>query len=213
MAIAFDTVTDFDGSPSTSVSTTHTAGGSDRFVLVAVRLGGTGAGSTSLNSITYGGEAMTQIESDMSILSTENLGLWYLIAPDATSETVTASWTGTLTGNLKVTSYTGVAQSDVIDASVRVAVQTATSITMTMTVNTTNSWLGGTVRSNNALSAGSNTVIRTGSVYISCDSDSDQATGSRSMTLTQSSAEIGGIAAAFKPAAVAVTFIPQVMMF
>lgn len=204
MAIAFDAVTDFDGSLGTSVSTTHTGTGSNLFVFVAVRLGGASANLETLSSVTYGGNTMTQVQGYVFVSVTENLSLWYLKAPPSGSQTVTATWSNPLIGNLKIDTYTGVDQSNPLDSSVQVNGTTSTSITLTITTGTDNSWLGGTVRSGSALSAGANTTIRTGSVYISCDTNSDQTPpGSHSMNLTQSNDIIGGLALGFKPAATA----------
>jgi hypothetical protein len=153
--IAFDASSSGNnGTGGTSITWSHTTGsGSDRIMFVGVSIR---TGTVTVSSITYGAQSLTFIRREnLSSICSE---VWYLIAPN--------SGTGTVTVNLSASSeaaggsitYTGVNQTSPIDNSAG-GTGTSNSPSQSVTVNTAYSWLLGHV----AISGSDKTVSSEGS--------------------------------------------------
>lgn len=145
MAIALDAVsTDYDDGVASSVSTTHTAAGTDRVVIVFV---GQADDTTddSCTGVTYDGNAMTQAGNEARNAFDCVSSMWYLEDPPTTAgATVEATFANTVPyPTIAVLSYTGA------DSVTNAADTTGTSDSLAITVNvgTATSWViaGGTI--------------------------------------------------------------------
>ncbi len=181
MAIAFDAKTDATvGSSVTSLTFAHTCTGSNRALLVAWS-----GNIADVSGVTYAGVAMTQIQTGTNVADGDQL-LYGLLNPASGSNNVVISFNTTTTVVAEAASYTGVKQSANFSNKTVANVTAGTSITGTLTVAVNNSWLAAFVRNNTSNNvAGANTTIRTTANSRSMiDTNSAQATGSRSMTVT-----------------------------
>lgn len=115
-----------------NVSGSHTASGSSRIAIVASAMI-----STTLSSLTYDGNAMTQIGT--AVLSNIRVYLHYYIAPPTGSATVSLTTAGNAQKAFVVTTYTGVDQSSPIDVSNTGTSTSTASANLTTTVEDT--WL------------------------------------------------------------------------
>lgn len=158
-----------------------------------------------ITGVTYNGVAMTS-------LGTYTYGLrggqlWYLLNPASGANTVSISHTGAVFTIGVAASYTGVKQSGQPDAAINTqTTASGTSLTATVTVTATGSWLvTGTITEGNALTAGTGATLRiTGSnVAVALfDSNGSPGTGSQSMTINESPANQFAIGmVSFAPAA------------
>lgn len=210
--IGFDDATFTDGGGgSFTVTDTHTADGSNRLAVVCLRAGGLASPTQADPTVTYDGVSMTMITGSPTYGGFERIWMFYLIDPPTTSSaSVVATFNiNTPTYNIKTATYTGVAQASALDTSGVTGPSSTGTFTQTLTTSVDNTWMMTCVRSGSALTASTNAVIRTGSVYIEGDTNADQPTGSNSMTYTQSVDNVMGIAAAFKPVvSAAPTFKP-----
>jgi len=142
-SITFDGVgSGNNGGGSTSISWSHTTGsGSNRIMIVGVSIRTT---TVSVSAITYGAQSLAFIRADTHASATIRSELWYLIAPNSGTATVTV----TLSESSKATggscTYTGVAQTSPIDANSGVT-GTSSSPSQSITVGTANSMLLGHV--------------------------------------------------------------------
>ncbi|MCX8151240.1 MAG: hypothetical protein N3D85_07045 [Candidatus Bathyarchaeota archaeon] len=128
------------GSAVTSLSWSHTTGsGSNRLLVVGVSIR---TASVSVLSITYGAQSLTHIRSDIHPGGNIRSELWYLIAPNSGTATITV----TLSGSSKVVggsaSYSGVAQTAPVDSQAG-GTGTSTAPSQGITVNTANCWIVG----------------------------------------------------------------------
>lgn len=114
MAVARDTASaaqSFGGG--SSLSWSHTASGSDRYVRVSA--GFTGFSSTTVSAITYGGNAMTLVANVTNTSGWGGAGgfcyIWGYVAPSTSSQTVSLTLSaGSNAGAAGSVSYTGVDQ-------------------------------------------------------------------------------------------------------
>lgn len=138
MAIAFDAAT-----TSSTTPFNHTCTGTNLILFVAI--GNSTITAQSTTAVTYGGVAMTEIQSRQQ-LGNAQVKLWYLIAP-ATGSNSVAITGGTSSMRASAVSFTGVAQTSPIGASnVGSANMTSTGpVKLNVAVTTTqaNSWLVG----------------------------------------------------------------------
>ncbi len=132
--VTFDAVTTNVGASGTTISLTHTASGSNRLAIAVI--------SYKLNngapSITYGGVPMTQIfVTSNGGAHGMTMGVFRLINPPTSAESVVATWTGNRNPTLAVMTFTNVDQTTPIEAS-NSNTGTSTSPTVSVTTVTTN---------------------------------------------------------------------------
>lgn len=198
MAIARDAVSS-GGANATSLTVAHTVTGSNTLLFSGFFIsGGDNFTSLTCNAVNENLLAKTAMDSGYEMY------LYYLAAPSTGNVVLTPSG-GSRDMMILNSSYTGAAQSGIPDASViNTTVAGQVSLTQTVTVVATNSWLIGTWRNDASVwVAGANTSIVASNAYNLAfdlmDSNSAQAAGSRSMTATCSLANVTGIMASFKP--------------
>lgn len=93
MAIAFDAVsTPAHNGGVTSLSTSHTASGTDRIVLIGVY-----HEATTVSSISYGAQTPTLIRDH----SSADMSLYRLVAPSTGAQTITVNFAGSSTRDRK----------------------------------------------------------------------------------------------------------------
>jgi len=199
MAIAIDSTSNGNSSGS-STTVSHTCTGSNLILWVATYT----AGGDNMTSVTYNAVAMTLL-GKTAMDSGYYMYLHYLAGPATGANNIVFNRSGSGDTDLVAASYTGAAQTGIPDASViNTTVAAQTSLTQTVTVVAANSWLVGAWRNDASIwTAGTNTLERSvnpvATAYSIMDSNGGQATGSRSMTATCSSANVTGIMASFAP--------------
>ena len=209
MAIAFDNLTHHAQSgPETTTTFAHTVTGANTLLLVAVLAYASPSGGTTdiVTGVTYNGVAMTRVDS---LVSTQIPAVHYLyILPGAATGThnVVISTSASSYQTADAWSYTGCAQSGQPDNHAT-GIQTTdqTSVTLTTTVNTPNSWLAAwqnNYRNGNAITPGANTTSRSavGSFNV-LDTNGAQAAGSQSMTDTYTTDRAGWLLVSIAPLA------------
>lgn len=204
MAIAFDAKTGMVTGSGTTISTTHTATGSNRIVFVGITIRST---RTITVAPTYAGVAMTQSGSTSGTTGVTNY-LYYLIAPSTTAgATVTATQNASDNWAMTVISYANVRQTGQPDATSVGGPTTTTSYSQSVTTVRDNCWavLYGNATSGSTLTAGSNTIIRnqpevafTGAFIIDTNSAKTPA-GTDTLNVTSSSQTFAGCMASFSP--------------
>jgi len=137
MAIAYDEKVERQGvTPGTSLSFSHTCGGSNRLLLVGVTIHNATAKTVA---VTYGGVSMTKIGQACTD-DGEYSYLFYLLDPASGANTVAVSWGG---GSEYVycasVSYTGVKQTGQPDANTT-GVQNTTNFSLSVTTIADNCW-------------------------------------------------------------------------
>lgn len=173
MAIALDSTTQNTGSGSLS----HTVSGTNRILFVSV-LGGAAFGD-NISGVTYNGDAMSLAGKSATSGDRWNY-LFYLIAPDTGTNTVSISDGGLGVGATVATSYTGVNQG-ALDASGTTS-GVGTSQTGSLTTTVDSCWLVGAMHVDIAPTAGAGTTFRGDRFY---DSNGSVGTaGSHSLALT-----------------------------
>lgn len=193
MAVAFDNRTEFAevNNPSFDFQCT----GSDRILIAALL-----DTSHAISSPTYDGVALTKL-TEVLIPSYFYLELWYLLSPATSVKTFAFSGGGTTVAGLA--SYTGVPS-----APEAVATNTATggSLTCSVTTLTDNAWAV-EVSANDVgtATAGASTTLRMNADpagFTIADSNGVVSpAGSRSLILTATSANMGGIIVSLSPTA------------
>lgn len=138
MAIAFDAVSDGYNN-STSLTFAHTCTGSDRFLVVGMKL----YGDNDITSVTYNSVAMTHIGT-VALLGEGNRAVLYgLTAPATGSNNVVISRTSSNHIVATAASYTGVSQTGQPEASGTDADNPASQTTPAATVVSADAWLVG----------------------------------------------------------------------
>uniref|UniRef100_A0A6H1ZT25 Uncharacterized protein n=1 Tax=viral metagenome TaxID=1070528 RepID=A0A6H1ZT25_9ZZZZ len=201
MAITFDAQSASAYSSTTTLTWSHICTGSDRLLVAGIY-----AGADSTMSVTYGGVSMTQINRLLmtGAAAGQYIYLFYLLSP-ATGANNVVSTSGTAVGMYGAgSSYAGAKQSAQPDASATQATATSqTTLTTSLTTVADNCWVVGHAYSGNAVTAGTNTTLRTGSVTALRMLDTNAAqtpAGSHSIQTTQTPAEfIGHCIASFAP--------------
>lgn len=150
-AIAFDAASGAadNGGVVTSLTFSHTVTGSDTFLVVTA--GSNTTSNPTVNSVTYNGVAMTEVDERLN--STVRLSLSYLIAPTTGANNVVVTWSGAGTGagqqlNAISASYTGAKQTGQPDSNGFATFTNATVLAISTTVVAENSWLSGTLNGN-----------------------------------------------------------------
>lgn len=161
-AIAFDAATNGGSQNATggSVTFSHTTSGSNRILFVAAI--GAGNESTAITAVTYNGVAMTFIDKTL-VPANREIYMYYLVNPASGANNVVITGTMDLIGGYAA-SYTGAAQTQVLDTDVKHSTNTGSSVT-SLSVNTTttvdNSWAVSFIVTQDATNtAGANTTKR-----------------------------------------------------
>lgn len=207
MAIAFDSAVAFNSSGTSSVTFSHTISGSNTILFVH---GEGSQGPTATLTATYNGVSMTELGH-----SIDNTGtgvptyLFYMVNPPTGAHNVVVSSSNVSVSGSSV-SYTGVKQTLPISVSNTTALNSTTS-SMSKSITTINdkSWVIMAFRtgSGNAITAGSNTVVRVqpdnavngGGAFIDSGAAITPA-GSATLAVTCTSQYFGGqVIAAFDP--------------
>jgi len=137
MAIAFD-AQGSGNATGTSDSWNHTCTGSNRCLVVAAIVDT----SRTITSVTYNGVGMTQaITKPWNPNTTQNIYLFYLIAPATGTNTITVNASASCNIFGVSASYTGVSQSFTPDTGFYSGNDPAGNYTATVNVTTANSWL------------------------------------------------------------------------
>lgn len=207
MAIAFESIHTLNAGPGTTITTTFDIGTPTNGIMVV-----TGNGNTSsdlVTGITWNGVAMTKLQAFAPDANHDRyIYLWILVNPASGSNdlVVTNSSSGPFFGG-KATIYSGVAQTGQPDNSGTATAGTGTSFAMSLTVNTTDSWIvaHASGSSNLALSAGTDTTLRSAVTSPAIgDSNAGLATGSRTLNFTSSSQNFSGVILSIAPLAAVV---------
>ncbi len=199
LAVAFD---NSDSSRPTS-SLAYTCTGSNRYLAPCPLVQ---PHTASVSTMTYNSVGLSQIVALINDgASDENIYFFGLANPASGSNTLAATYSGSTVSVFQTLSYSGVNQSTTPDNS-GTAQTTGSTATITITVNTANSWLIGGARTNVSFtSAGSGTTSRTTlpNNYPVFDSNGALATGSHSLNLNLSSAAYGMVGLSLAPPTVA----------
>lgn len=137
LPIAFDAFGSGSALPGTSVTFSHTTGGSDRIILVGTNKSGNE--TDDITGVTYAAVSTTLIAS-IGAGATLRAYMWILVNP--TSETNDVVVSSSASQNIRCTSvsYTGAKQTGQPDASATNSGTTGTSITTTVTTVADNCW-------------------------------------------------------------------------
>ena len=198
-SIAFDNaITQQTNGGGNSLTFSYTTGGTNRYLFVGCLV----QGGQAITGITYGGGAMTQINSlnTSNVSSNETSYLFGLAAPAVGSNNVVVTASGSATIACAASSYTGAQQTTAVEANNTVSSSGGTA-TVPITTATTNDWLVGFARMDSVPAVGSNTTNRGGSSLVDMmDTNGAQApAGSHSMNYTGAT-NWNWLAAALKPA-------------
>ena len=142
--IAFDAVSTsgFFASTASSLSWNHTVTGTNTFMMIMGQTN-SGGGGSFITGVTFDGVAMTQLIVVQESVNLDYEWYFYLPAPHTGTHsiTVTAAFTGTHYGQFVGGSYTGVAQTNPIDASNSIHFGAGTgNSALTLTPNVTGDW-------------------------------------------------------------------------
>ncbi len=145
-AIAFDassTAAIITSGSSIGWSHTITSSGANTYLIVGVGAKKTSSDPT-VSSVVYGGVSMTQVTSTCITSSITHIcsSVWVLFNPPTGTNNATATYSTTVNGGWAAgVSYTGVNQSNTVDATQTGSGTTSGSQTVTITTNTDNSWV------------------------------------------------------------------------
>lgn len=128
-AVAFDAASEGRGSAS-PVTISHTTSGSDRVLYVQTNKRG-----AAVTGVTYGGVAMTQIDTTIAIGNSE-VRLWRLINPASGANNVVVTMTSPNFCKVEILSVTGADQTTPEGTISQTSVGGATSISQTVTIPT-----------------------------------------------------------------------------
>lgn len=200
MAIAYVAASAGGGSTASSLTVAHNVGAGENRILF-VGYGGAAAGAVT--GITYAGQAMTRVGSELNGAAGV-VGMFYIINPTANSN----NWVISLSSSQYIygagTSYTGADQVSQPDSSNTRSASTTTSGNISTTIVANNSW---TVcfanAASSAISGGVNATIRANPVNNEraiLDSNGTLASGSQTMNFTSAgNANWSEIIASFDP--------------
>ena len=149
----FDATSNSGASTSfTSLSWSHTCTGSNRILIVGSNIQNNTDANGPITGITYGGVALTKIRSDQQRPATVTFRteLWYLIAPATGANTLTITYTGSVTrGCAGAISLTNADQSSQPDAH-NGATGDSTTPSVSVTTVKDQSWIIDAVQHNDA---------------------------------------------------------------
>ena len=205
MALAFDTGTKATGNPVTSITWSHTITGSDPCLWVGDREDSSGA----VTGVTYAGASLTQVDIVTAVFGTTDGRIWVKNAPATGANNVVVSQTPSAQLVGTAASYTGAAQTGQPGVTANNKSASTTSLTVTGTTVSDNSWLVGYEINDTAdPTAGAGTTLRAGTLQSGTEiGDSNSAltpTGSYSLVFDISpAAKIGAVMGEMKVAAAA----------
>lgn len=176
MAIAFDAATSVSGVLTGTTGTlSHTCSGSERLLLVAVQT----TSNVDVTGCTYNGVAMTELVSSQNVFSTTWwISVFYIVAPATGANNIVATCASSVNKYISAVSYTGVDQTNPIDAYGQ-GTSSATPLSLTTASTIDNAW-GVMLGSNPDASfdaSGVNTTLRTQYFGIVGASDSNGSLG------------------------------------
>ena len=145
-SIGFDSASSTTNTASnyTSISWSHTVNVVDSTVLiVGLSWRNVGAGTQTVTSVTYNGSAMTLVRKDEYHQSaSKSTGIYYLANPAIGAHTVHVTWEGTIYKAVcGAVSFTGVNQTNPINAHAGTAGATGTSLSTSITTTVANTML------------------------------------------------------------------------
>lgn len=161
-AIAFDNSTPgSNGSTVSSLTYAHTVTGTDPLLIVSAYW----TSSRTVSGFTYNAVSMTEVVTTLDTGGGERHGMYYLINPATGANNVVITLSGTSLSGIEsaASSYTGVDQTDAIDATrTETNLETGTSYSEAITSTVDNTWAVWSTRnySGVAVSAGANTALR-----------------------------------------------------
>lgn len=215
MAIAFNSSTSGTSAGSTTVTVSHTASGNDRIVF-AYTFDRNLGGLDTVTGVTYGGTAMTFIETSGAI--NPAMRVYYLIAPSTGAQDCIATRTSSANNfSLSVHSYTGAKQSGQPDAYIysSEAVPGSQTLTKYITTVANGAWITAMCASPSTITASTGATERQAITTLLKTFDSNEGktpAGSNGMTFT-----FGTDADPLHSILVSITpeegFIPKVMIF
>ena len=159
-SIGFDSVSNTTSTASnyTSISWSHTVNVVDSTVLiVGLSWRNVGAGTQTVTSVTYNGSAMTLVRKDEYHQSaSKSTGIYYLVNPASGAHTVQVTWEGTIYKAVGgAVSFTGVDQTNPVNASAGTAGATGTALSTSITTTVANTMLFDVVNVRNPSSSSS----------------------------------------------------------
>ena len=210
-AIALDTSTSGSTASATSLAYNHTTTGSNT---ILVGGGFVNTDSDVITALTYNSVAVTRAQTIFTAAVLNVITIGTLVAPTTGSNSYSMTWTGTLSANSAVATYTGAAQTGQPDHSTNNKSAAATSIATTLVTTADNCWGVVWARAENAGIAASTNETERQSVGAGGNllADSNAAitpAGSFVQTTTCTLGAIGQVAVAIAPAMD--TFIPKIM--
>lgn len=209
MAIAFDTSTNNNSALATSITYSHTCTGSDRILFVWV----SSWGGDYVTWVTYAGVSMVQVWKRKAGNWSGYTYLYVLYAPATWANNVVCSASSSTSWNTMSASYTGVNQSNTMDASNTSAI-TNSSLNFSTNVTTTadNCWsVCYCINDTNIFSSNSDTRRGT-NVWWNIFDSNGAITPAWSKTMTQTVSWTGNgsvVMASFAPVSIS-TFIPNI---
>lgn len=222
MAIAVDATSSNWNPSGTSATGSHTCSGDNRLLLV---MGYVWNGSGSISSITYNGDALTEIGQQTADGTNGKVYMFGILNPDTGSNTISVNTSATMQIFYVAVSYTGVDQGTAIGSLPKIgnsstSIPINTDIGDTLTTTAAGSWMVKVVRDpSNGIQAGTAPSVARMLQPISQDSgscvDTGEALGAAgSYTLYHQHWAITSnshrMTVAFAPVATAATFTPRV---
>lgn len=214
MAIAFDAVTINTTASESSSTVSHTAAAGATAILVGVF---NVSGSDIITSVTWNGNAMTQINKVINTPSGNSIYLYAIAGSDTGTHDVVVTRSSATVARIHVASYTGThaTTGSLMEASATNTAAATTTITGTVTVSTSNAWTVMFGRNDQGnFSAGASTTLR-GAADSSqiFDSNAGLSPGSESLIGTWSGSGAASVVIASMVPPATPTFIPKVLMF
>ena len=192
MAIAYDNGTGVFTVATNPGTFDHTVGaGSNRILFVGIY----GDTNRTVTAASYNGVAMTAVSTQIDLSDDHFNALYYLVAPDTGTNTVSVTCDNTSNLAMFAVSYTGAAQASPIGGITKSSA-TTDPIAVTVTVGTDNSWIVACIGAQGptAYTPGANTTYRVGGdpseptrAGAAYDTNSAQAAGSRDMNFDPNS--------------------------
>jgi hypothetical protein len=159
MAIAFDATAN-QAATGTSLSYSHSCAAG---AVIVAALWEISTGTARTGAPTVGGNAMTQIGSDMAWVSdsSRTASLWIYLAPASGANTVAVSFSGSIDACLMSSSYTGCDTTTNPNASALInSVTSGKTMTSTVTSTVDNCWHVAFVSATGTIGVGASTTLR-----------------------------------------------------
>ena len=202
--IAFDVFKDLGSLTGASLTAAFTCSGNNRLLVVAVE---GSLGADVITGVTYGGVALTKIESSQQFSYPSRVqSLWFLKNPASGSNNVVISASSSDYIAAIATSYTGVKQSGGVDNSGVYLSESTTGVSITFSTNEDNCWTVMLEQNNvGAATVGAGTTKRGNqandlAMELFDSNGPITPAGSTSLSVSFSSRKALGIMASFAPA-------------